>query len=66
MPQVSGFDVLTALADHEIRIPAIVVTADVTAQAAARAKSLGAVACLAKPVAEEQLLDALSGVLQPT
>ena len=65
MPEVDGFDVLTALHEGQFNIPVIVVTADQDPQTAARVKRLGAAACLAKPVHEEALLRQISAMPQP-
>lgn len=65
MPEVDGFDVLEALRDDPNGIPAIVLTADLSPEAASRASDLGAVACFSKPVDSETLLEGIAAALQP-
>jgi FixJ family two-component response regulator len=60
MPELSGFEVQEVLARDSYDIPVIIVTADYTAENTARAKRLGAVACLSKPVDADRLLAAIA------
>jgi CheY-like chemotaxis protein len=65
MPEVDGFAVLEALREDPNGILAIVLTADLSPEAALRASDLGAVACFSKPVASERLLEGIATALQP-
>ena len=59
MPGVNGFDVQDRMAEHELRVPVIVVTGYDTPEAEARALKGGARAYLRKPVDEALLLNAI-------
>ena len=59
MPGVNGFDVQERMAEHELRVPVIVVTGYDTPEAEARALKGGARAYLRKPVDEALLLNAI-------
>ena len=64
MPDVSGYDVLAALAREPARIPAIVVTAAQHPHLSAQLKKLGATACLGKPVDEKSLLQQIKVIVR--
>ena len=64
MPGVSGFEVLAALQARAIHTPVIVITARDEPGTAERVRSLGAVACLQKPVDRDTLLSAICAALQ--
>ena len=60
MPKMSGYEVLSRLAQLWIRIPALVMTGHDTPDARERALSTGAVAFLTKPIDERTLVDAIA------
>jgi FixJ family two-component response regulator len=64
MPGVNGFEVQAALAEDGWRIPIIVITADPAQGTVNRALSMGAVACLEKPVDSSKLLETIAKTLQ--
>jgi len=59
MPEMSGFDVQSALARGHSRIPVIVITGHHTPESHARAVQLGAKSYLRKPVDDSVLLDVI-------
>ena len=59
MPEMSGFDVQSALARGHPRIPVIVITGHHTPESHARVMQLGAKSYLRKPVNDSVLLDAI-------
>jgi CheY-like chemotaxis protein len=65
MPEVDGFQVLEALGSAGLKVPTIVVSADVQPKAVSRALELGALGFVKKPASREQLGEALrkAGVL---
>lgn len=60
MPEVTGFDVLAQLAEHASRTPVIVITGHDAPGSAERARRLGAVGYLLKPVDQTALLEAMT------
>ena len=64
MPDVSGYEVLAALAREPARIPAIVVTAEQRPQLSEHLKKLGALACLGKPIDEKSLLEQVKAIVR--
>jgi CheY-like chemotaxis protein len=64
MPGMSGFDVLAALRSTSDPPPAIVITAHDEPELVRHALDLNAVACLRKPVAAPDLLDAIARSLR--
>lgn len=60
MPDVSGFDVLEALASQPVKIPVVILTGHDEPGAAERAFELGASQYLKKPVDESTLLAAIA------
>ena len=65
MPHVSGFDVLRALRQAELPVPAVIITGDDSADSRAQALAEGARAYLRKPVDDAMLLDAIHTALRP-
>jgi two-component system chemotaxis response regulator CheY len=65
MPEVDGFQVLEAMEASGLKVPTIVVSADVQPRAIARAFGLGAAGFVKKPATREQIGAALrkAGVL---
>lgn len=59
MPGINGFDVLEALHAREYSVPVIVITAHDEPGTEDRARALGAVAYLRKPVGRDSLLAAI-------
>jgi len=60
MPDYTGFDVLQMMRDEGIACPAFVVSADVQPRAIERAKELGALTFIEKPVDAEKLQNELA------
>ncbi|SDF41233.1 response regulator receiver protein [Limimonas halophila] len=60
MPDYTGFDVLQMMGDEGIVCPTFVVSADVQPRAIERAKGLGALTFVEKPVDAEKLQAALA------
>jgi CheY-like chemotaxis protein len=65
MPEIDGIQVLETLQSHDIKLPIIVLTADVQDWLKARCLELGATKFLNKPVKQEQLRKALQEILCP-
>lgn len=65
MPDVSGFDVQSRMAETGFRVPTVVITGHDTEEARARALRGGAAACLCKPVDDQALLDAIHQATSP-
>ena len=59
MPEMSGFDVQTALASGHPAIPVVVITGHHTPESRTRAMQLGAKGYLRKPVNDSVLLEAI-------
>ncbi len=59
MPEMDGFQVLDALRHEDLNCLVIVVSADVQEEAQARAKRMGAIAFVRKPVDAEKIHKAL-------
>jgi FixJ family two-component response regulator len=59
MPEMSGFDVQSALTDTHAAIPVVVITGHDTPESRVRAVQLGATAYLCKPVDDKALLTAI-------
>ena len=64
LPGLSGLDLQRALADAEIEIPIVFVTAHGDIPMSVRAMKLGAVEFLTKPFRDQDLLDAVHQALQ--
>jgi CheY-like chemotaxis protein len=64
MPEIDGVQVLEALQSHDIKLPIIVLTADVQDWLKTRCLELGATKFLNKPVKQEQLRKALQEILR--
>ena len=62
MPEMSGFDVQSALARAHPAVPVVVMTGHDTPESRARAVKLGAKVYLRKPVNDEALLAAIGDV----
>ena len=63
MPEMDGFQVLTALRQQRPKIPAIVMTADIQDTSRQRCFDLDAFAVINKPLESDVLLDALQKAL---
>lgn len=61
MPGMNGLDLLEQLVDKGWQTPAIILTANPDERLRQRARELGAVAYLTKPVTEQDLLGAIEG-----
>lgn len=66
MPEIDGYGVLQAVRDRDIRVPIIVLTADIQTTTRTRCESLGASAILNKPAKNEEILEALRASLART
>ena len=64
MPGRDGFEVQAALAHDGHTIPVVMITGHHDARNCARAKALGAFACLPKPVDVAELLDTIAASIQ--
>jgi FixJ family two-component response regulator len=64
MPGMSGIELQERLAASRSRVPIIFVTSHIDDDVRARVLDAGAVAFLYKPFREEELLDAIDGVLE--
>jgi FixJ family two-component response regulator len=64
MQGMSGLDLQRQLAASAVRVPIIFVTSHIDEHVRTRALEAGAVAFLYKPFREEDLLDAIDGVLE--
>jgi CheY-like chemotaxis protein len=64
MPEMDGFEVLETLQQQKIKLPIIVVTADVQEEVHKECMELGASAFLNKPVAKDVLLETLKKIMQ--
>lgn len=65
MPEMNGVQVLENLKQADIRVPVIVVTADIQEWIKAQCLELGAKAFLNKPVQQDKLAEVLRSVLHP-
>lgn len=59
MPNMNGFEVLEYMQQHSIKVPTIVLTADIQAGVNERCMALGAVAYLNKPPKSDEVMAAL-------
>ena len=59
MPGLNGFDLMKGMADKEMCIPVIVISASDDVQVREHARELGAVSFFLKPVDDQALLDAV-------
>ena len=66
MPNVTGFDVLTQLAEMRAGVPVVVITGQDSPDAEANAKRGGASAYLRKPIIDHVLLAAISAAIANT
>ena len=64
MPDMSGFDVQTAMLNAQLNVPIVIITGDDSPEARQRTLSRGAKAYLRKPVDEAMLLDAIHSAIQ--
>src|SRR5215831_3928438 len=64
MPHVSGFDVLRALRQADVPVPAVIITGEDSPDSRAQALAEGARAYLRKPVDDTTLLDAIATALR--
>ena len=64
MPEMSGFEVQSALARERRDVPVVVITGHDTAESCNRARELGACGYLAKPVDHEALLAAIEDAIR--
>jgi CheY-like chemotaxis protein len=65
MPEMDGIGLLTALNERSLRLPVIVLTADIQESKRQQCLALGAVAFIAKPPQKAELLGLLSRLLVP-
>ena len=63
MPELSGFDVQTQVAQTHAGVPVVILTGHDTPEARARSLGGGAVAYLCKPVDDETLLAAINAAI---
>ena len=63
MPQMNGYEVLSALRDQNSKIPAIVVTADIQETSRRKCLELGAIAVITKPARQDELLTVVQNAL---
>ena len=63
MPRTSGLELLARVKEEGLRVPIVVLTADIQKTTAERCADLGAVAVLNKPCRRERLLEALARAL---
>lgn len=63
MPEVNGFEFLKALQDEELKIPTIIISADIQEGARTQSYKLGAVNFINKPPKEKELREAVQQVL---
>jgi len=63
MPGTNGFGVLKACQDRNLRLPIVVITAHDEPGVADQVKSLGALACLKKPVEQNTLICVLQAAV---
>ncbi len=63
MPEVSGFDILEALAARHVTTPVVAITGHDEPGTAERTRALGAAAYLLKPVDENFLVEAIRAAL---
>jgi CheY-like chemotaxis protein len=66
MPEMDGWQVLQALQDKNIKIPVIVLTADIQETSRQHCFELGALAVLNKPPKSEEMIEALQKALNLT
>jgi FixJ family two-component response regulator len=66
MPHMSGLEVQRHLVDAGLNVPTIVYTADDAPEAEARFVAAGVSAYLRKPIAGDELLTAIEGVMKRT
>jgi Response regulator len=64
LPGLSGFELYQRLVESDSRLPVIFITGDDNPSAAKRARELGAVAYLLKPMSGPDLLNAVTGALR--
>ncbi len=65
MPVMDGLQTLEALQARNIRLPIIMLTADIQEWLKIRCLELGATICLNKPTKEAELQEALEKILTP-
>ncbi len=63
MPEVDGFEVLRKLKERNIKIPIIIISADIQEATKELCYELGALEFLNKPPSKTELLDAIENVL---
>lgn len=63
MPEMDGFSLLQALRDQGVKIPVIVLSADIQDSARQQCESLGAFMMLKKPPKAPEIIDALQKAL---
>ncbi len=66
MPKVDGFGVLEAMQKNNIKIPVVVITADVQDTTKQQCRELGAYAFINKPINETEVVDTIRKVLAET
>ena len=65
MPEMDGIGFLAALSERNIRLPVIVLTADIQETKRQQCLALGAAAFIAKPPQKTELLELLGRILEP-
>jgi len=63
MPEMNGFEVLNELKERGLTIPVVVLSADVQNTTQKECRELGAVAFVQKPFGEDELVQAIHGIL---
>jgi CheY-like chemotaxis protein len=63
MPDMNGFEFLQALQDEELKIPTIIISADIQEEARNQSYNLGAINFINKPPKENELRKAVQQVL---
>ena len=63
MPKIGGLDILEVLHNKAIRIPVIVVSADIQESTRDRCKRLGATAFINKPIKASEVLETIRDIL---
>ncbi|MEA5506311.1 response regulator [Halotia wernerae UHCC 0503] len=63
MPEINGFEFLKSLQDEDLKIPTIIISADIQEGARNQSYQLGAVNFINKPPKEKELREAVQQVL---
>lgn len=65
MPEMDGIGFLTAMREHDIRLPVVILTADIQETKKQECLLLGAAAFIAKPPKKADLLGLVGQILHP-